>query len=104
MASYLQGQGYRIVPINPNYPEVLGEISYPSLRQAPDQPKIDLVNIFRRSEAVLSIVAEAIEIGARGIWMQEGVVHPIASEMARQAGLWVVMDRCIMIEHMRNVS
>ena len=104
VASYLQGHGYRIVPINPNYPEVLGEICYSSLRQAPDPPKIDLVNIFRRSEAVLSIVAEAIEIGARGIWMQEGVVHSIASEMARQAGLWVVMDRCIMIEHIRNVS
>ena len=104
VASYLQKHGYRIVPVNPNYAEVLGEICYPSLRQIPDEHKIDLVNIFRRSDAVPPIVEEAIHIGAKGIWMQEGVVHSAAAERARQAGLWVVMDRCLMVGHRNHVS
>jgi predicted CoA-binding protein len=104
VASYLEQHGYRIVPVNPKYTEVLGEICYPSLRQIPDGHKIDLVNIFRRSDAVPPIVEEAIRIGAKGIWMQEGVVHSAAAERARQAGLWVVMDRCLMVEHRKHVS
>ena len=104
VASYLQEHGYRIVPVNPNYAQVLGETCYPSLRQIPDEHKIDLVNIFRRSDAVPTIVEEAIHIGAKGIWMQEGVVHSAAAERARQAGLWVVMDRCLMVDHRNHVS
>ena len=99
VASYLQDQGYRIVPVNPNCLEVLGETAFPSLLQVPKEVTIDLVNIFRRPETVLPIVAEAIQVGARGIWMQEGVSHPAAAQMAEEAGLWVVMDRCLMIEH-----
>ncbi|MCI0418685.1 MAG: CoA-binding protein [Acidobacteria bacterium] len=104
VALYLQEQGYRIVPVNPNCQEVLGETCFPSLLQVSDKLKIDLVNIFRRSDAVLSIVNEAIQIGAKGIWMQEGVVDPVAAQKAEKAGLWVVMDRCLMIEHSRYVS
>jgi len=99
VASYLQDQGYRIVPVNPNCREVLGENAFSSLLQVPKEVTIDLVNIFRRPEAVLPIVAEAIQVGARGIWMQEGVIHVEAAQMAEEAGLWVVMDRCLMIEH-----
>jgi len=104
VASYLQDQGYRIVPVNPNCPEVLGETAFPSLLQVPKEIRIDLVNIFRRPEAVLAIVEETIQVGATGIWMQEGVVHPMAAQVAEKAGLWVVMDRCLMIEHSYYVS
>jgi len=104
VASYMQEQGYHIVPINPNCPEVLGEPSFPSLLQVPKEVTIDLVNIFRRPDAVFPIVEEAIQVGAPGIWMQEGVVHPAAAEVARKAGLWVVMDRCLMVEHSYYVS
>ena len=104
VASYLQDQGYRIVPVNPNCREVLRETAFPSLLQVPKEITIDLVNIFRRPEAVLPIVEEAIQIGARGIWMQEGVIHSMAAQMAERAGLWVVMDRCLMIDHRYYVS
>lgn len=104
VASYLQEQGYRIVPVNPNCREVLGEIAFPSLLQIPKEIRIDLVNIFRRPDAVLPVVEEAIQIGARGVWMQEGVIHPLAMQVAEKAGLWVVMDRCLMIEHSHYVS
>jgi len=104
VASYLQKQGYRIVPVNPNETRVLGETCYSALLEIPDTIRIDLVNVFRRSEAVPAVVKQAIQIGAKGIWMQEGVVHPVAAEQARRAGLWVVMDRCLMIEHRRHVS
>ena len=104
VASYLQEHGYRIVPVNPNCQEVLGEISFPSLLQIPKEIKIELVNVFRRPGAVLPVVEEAIQIGARGIWMQEGVVHPEAARLAERAGLWVVMDRCLMVEHRYYVS
>ena len=99
VASYLQDQGYRIVPVNPNCREVLGETCFPSLLQVPKEVTIDLVNIFRRPDAVFPIVVEAIQVGARAIWMQEGVIHTEAAQMAEEAGLWVVMDRCLMIEH-----
>jgi predicted CoA-binding protein len=104
VASYLQAKGYRIVPVNPNCREVLGETAFPSLLQVPKGITIELVNIFRRPDAVLSIVEEAIQIGARGVWMQEGVIDPLAAQMAQKAGLWVVMDQCLMIEHNYYVS
>jgi len=104
VASYLQAQGYRIVPVNPNCREVLEETAFPSLLQVPKGIRIDLVNIFRRPDVVLPVVEEAIQVGARGIWMQEGVIHSEAAQMAEKAGLWVVMDRCLMIEHNHYVS
>ena len=100
VAEYMQAAGYRIIPVNPNETNVLGEKSYPRLEDVPE--KVELVNIFRRPEFVPEIVESAIRIGARAVWMQEGVVHPAAAERARQAGLAVVMDRCILKEHVRR--
>ena len=99
VAKYLQSQGYRVIPVNPNADEILGERSYPDLTSVPDP--IDVVDVFRRSEAVPEIVEEAIQVGARTVWMQEGVIHEEAAGRAREAGLQVVMDRCMMIEHRR---
>jgi predicted CoA-binding protein len=99
VAKYLQGQGYRIIPVNPNAEEVLGERSYPDLASVPEP--IDIVDVFRRSEAVPEIVEEAIKVGARTVWMQQGVIHEEAAARAREAGLQVVMDRCMMVEHRR---
>lgn len=99
VAEYMQQAGYRIVPVNPAETEVLGEKSWPSLRAVPE--KIDIVDIFRRPEFVPEIVSEAIAAGARAVWMQEGVVHEEAAETARKAGLFVVMDRCILKDHAR---
>ena len=99
VASYLKRQGYRIIPVNPNAPEVLGEKSYPDLRSVPEV--IDVVDVFRRPEHVPAVVEEAIAVGAKAVWMQEGVIHPEAAERARQAGLRVVMDRCMLKEHQR---
>lgn len=99
VASYLQDQGYRVIPVNPGAGEVLGEKGYPSLTSIPDP--IDIVDIFRRSEFVPDIVDEAIMIGARAVWMQLGIVNEVAAEKARRAGLVVVMDRCLHIEHAR---
>jgi hypothetical protein len=93
----MQSAGYRIIPVNPNETEVLGEKAYSSLEDVPD--RIDIVDIFRRSEAVPEVVDAAIRIGARGVWMQEGVVHEDAADKARAAGLEVVMDHCILKEH-----
>jgi len=99
VAEYLQRAGYRIVPVNPYETEVLGERSYSDL-DAVEGP-IDIVDIFRRSEFVPEIVEAAIRKGARMIWMQEGVVHEEAARRAREAGLAVVMDRCILKDHRR---
>jgi predicted CoA-binding protein len=99
VSEYMQRAGYRIIPVNPNEESVLGEKAYPSLETIPE--RVDIVNIFRRSEFVPEIVEQAIRIGAQAIWMQEGVVHEEAAERARQAGLTVVMDRCILKEHRR---
>ena len=99
VAKYLQSQGYRIIPVNPNAEEVLGERSYPDLASVPEP--IDIVDVFRRSEAVPGIVEEAIKVGARTVWMQQGVIHEQAAARAREAGLQVVMDRCTMVEHRR---
>ena len=99
VAAYMQSQGYRVIPVNPNETTVLGERAYPSLTAVPGT--IDLVNIFRKSEDVLPIVDEAIARGAKAIWMQEGVIHKEAGEKAEKAGLKVVMDRCMKKEHQR---
>lgn len=100
VAAYLQKAGYRIIPVNPNEEEVLGEKSYARLENVP--VKVDIVDIFRRPEAVPPLVESAIAIGARAVWMQEGVVHEEAARRARQAGLEVVMDRCLLKEHAKR--
>lgn len=97
VARYLQAHGYTITPVNPNEKEVLGERAYASLRDLPEPPEV--VDIFRRSEEVGAIVDEAIEIGAKAIWMQLGVIDLDAAKRAREAGLTVVVDRCLEIEH-----
>ncbi len=97
VSEYMQSAGFRIVPVNPQESEVLGEKAYPDLDSAPGP--IDIVDIFRRSEYVPEVVEAAIRVGAKAVWMQEGVVHEDAAERARAAGLMVVMDRCILKEH-----
>ena len=97
VAQYLQSSGYRIIPVNPNEEKVLGETSFDSLEEIP--VKVDAVCIFRRSEFVPPLVDSAVAIGARGVWMQEGVIHEGAAETARAAGLAVVMDRCMLKDH-----
>jgi predicted CoA-binding protein len=99
VAEYMQSSGYRIIPVNPFETEVLGEKAYAELDRVPGT--VDIVDIFRRSDFVPEIVEAAIRIGARAIWMQEGVVHEEAAAKARAAGLEVVMDRCILKEHRR---
>jgi len=99
VSSYMQSQGYRIIPVNPNVTESLGEKAYASLLDVPE--KIDIVNIFRRPQAVPEVVDQAIQLKVPAIWMQEGVVNEAAAEKARAAGIFVVMDRCILKEHMR---
>lgn len=97
VSAYMQRAGYRIIPVNPNETEVLGEKSYARLEEVPE--KIDIVDIFRRSEVVPEIVESAIRIGAKAVWMQEDVINEAAAERGRAAGLDVVMDRCILKEH-----
>ncbi|KCZ71212.1 putative CoA-binding protein [Candidatus Methanoperedens nitroreducens] len=99
IASFLEAHGYNIIPVNPNLKEWRGKKCYPDLLSIPE--KVDIVNIFRRSEAVPPIVDEAIAIKARAVWMQEGIVNEEAAEKARRAGLEVVMDKCIKIEYNR---
>jgi len=99
VSRFLQSAGYRVIPVNPNEAEVLGEKCYARLEDIPE--KVDIVDVFRRPEFVPEIVDAAIRIGARAVWMQEGVVHEEAAERARRAGLMVVMDRCILKEHRR---
>jgi predicted CoA-binding protein len=99
VAEYMQRNGYRIIPVNPLVPVVLGEKCYPDLDSIPE--RVDIVDIFRRPEFVPDIVESAIRIGARAIWMQEGVVHEEAAARAEAAGLTVVMDRCILKDHRR---
>jgi predicted CoA-binding protein len=99
VSEYMQSAGYKIIPVNPQESEVLGEKCYPSLDDVPEA--VDIVDIFRRSEFVPEIVEAAIRKGVKAVWMQEGVIHEDAAERARQAGLTVVMDRCILKEHGR---
>lgn len=102
VTAYMQSHGYRIIPVNPAIEECLGEKAYASLLDIPEEDvpeKIDIVNIFRRPEFVEEIVDQAIQLKVPAIWMQEGVIHEQAAEKARQAGIFVVMDRCILQEH-----
>ncbi|HXN46838.1 MAG TPA: CoA-binding protein [Bryobacteraceae bacterium] len=99
VSEYMQGAGYRIIPVNPQESEVLGEKAYPDLDSVP--VPVDIVDVFRRSEFVPEVVEAAIRIRAKAVWMQEEVVHEEAAERARAAGLTVVMDRCILKEHRR---
>lgn len=104
VARYLQEQGYRIIPVNPGVARVLGEKSYPSLKDIPPEISVDVVDIFRQPEAVPAVVEEAIERGVKVIWMQEGISHPEAAARAREAGIEVIMDRCLKKEHRRFKS
>jgi len=99
VAKYLQEHGYRVIPVNPAYTEVLGEKCYATLADVPE--KIDMVDCFRKSAEIPALAEEAIAVGAKCLWMQLGVINPEAAERARQAGLDVVMDRCVKIEHGR---
>ena len=100
VAEYMQSAGYRIIPVNPGETEVLGEKCYARLEDIPE--RVDIVNVFRRSEFVPEIVESAIRIGARAIWLQERVIHHEAAERARRAGLFVRMDSCILKEHIKR--
>lgn len=100
VAKYMQQKGYRIIPVNPNETEVLGEKAYASLADVPE--KFDLVDIFRRSEEAGHHVDEAIRLGAKAVWMQDGVIDEAAAERAQDAGLLVVMDDCILRQHVRR--
>jgi predicted CoA-binding protein len=102
VSAYMQTHGYRIIPVNPNIEESLGEKAYPTLRDVP-QP-IDIVNIFRRSEFVEEVVDQAIELKVPMIWMQETVIHEKAAAKARRAGILVVMDSCILKEHRARLA
>ena len=100
VAGYIQRAGYRIIPVNPNETEVLGERSYASLKDVPEE--IDLVDVFRRSEEAGAVVDDAIAVGAKAVWLQEGVIDDDAAQRALNAGLLVVMDRCWLKEHVRR--
>jgi len=97
VSEYMQSAGYKIIPVNPRETEVLGEQAYARLEEVPGP--IDIVNVFRRPEFVPEIVDSAIRVGAKAVWLQEGVVHDEAAGRARRAGLFVVQDRCILKEH-----
>jgi predicted CoA-binding protein len=101
VTEYMQGEGYRVIPVNPNEREVLGEKSYAWLEEVPE--KIEIVNIFRRAEEVAPVVESAIRIGAKVVWMQQGIEHEVAAEKAREAGLTVVEDACILVEHRKRL-
>ena len=98
-AKYMQEHGYRIIPVNPKYPEILGEKCHPTLSDIPE--KVDIVDVFRRTADVLPIAREAVAIGAKVLWQQLGVVNQDADRYAREHGLDSVMDRCVKIEHAR---
>ncbi len=102
VAVYLRQSGYRIIPVNPRVSTVLDAPAYASLREVPD--RVDVVDVFRRPEFVPGIVDDAIAAGVPAIWLQLGVVHPEAAGRAEQAGLTVVMDRCMMVEHRRHLA
>ncbi len=99
VGSYLKRHGYRIIPVNPGEKKVLDEVCYPNLSAIPE--KVDVVDIFRRSEEVLPVIDEALKIGVKAVWMQEGVVNEEAAKKARDAGIKVVMDKCMLKEHSR---
>ena len=102
VASYLQQAGYRIIPINPGQNTILGEQCYPDLHAVPEP--VEVVDIFRRADQVLPVVRDAVAIGARVIWMQQGIVNEEAAELAVQAGLTVIMDRCMKVDHFQYAA
>jgi len=102
IVQYLKGQGYRIIPVNPTATEILGEKAYPDLESVPE--KIDVVQVFRKPEDVPPVVDSAIKAGAKVVWMQEGIVNEEAAAKARAAGLQVVMDACMRVEHRRLIG
>lgn len=97
VSQYMQSQGYKIIPVNPGIAETLGEKAYPSLLDVPE--KIDIVDVFRRVDAVPEIVEQAIRLKVPALWLQEDVIHEEAAQKARDAGIFVVMDKCILKEH-----
>jgi predicted CoA-binding protein len=99
---YLKEQGYRIIPVNPTADEILGEKAYPDLESVPE--KIDVVQVFRKPQDVPAVVDSAIKVGAKVVWMQEGIVHEEAAQKAREAGLQVVMDTCMRVTHRRLIG
>jgi predicted CoA-binding protein len=99
---YLQRHGYRIIPVNPRESEILGEKSYPSLTDIPFP--VDVVDVFRAPDAVPAIAQEAVQIGARALWLQFGVISPEGASIAERGGLAVVMDRCMKVEHARHIG
>ena len=101
VSAYMQHQGYRIIPVNPGIDEALGEKAYSSLRDIPKDVKIDIVDVFRRPDAVPQVVDDVIDLKLPAIWLQETVVHEQAAEKARKAGVFVMMDSCILKEHRR---
>ncbi len=102
VAKYMKENDYRIVPVNPGQKDILGEKCYPNLKAIPFP--VDIVTVFRKPNAVSPIVDDAVEIGAKVVWMQLGIVHNEAAEKAREAGLEVVMDKCIKVEHVRMIK
>ena len=99
VAAYLQGAGYRVIPVNPVAEEILGEKVYPDLASIPDEIEIDIVDVFRRPEHIPAVVDAVLERGAGALWLQLGCAHPESEDRARNAGLEVLSDRCIKIEH-----
>lgn len=106
VAEYMQRQGWRIIPVNPaaGVAEILGEKVYPSLADAAKAEKIDLVDVFRKSEDVPPVAYEAVAIGAKGLWLQLGIEHAASAEKARAAGLRVVQNKCLLVEHRRQLG
>ena len=102
VARYLLDAGYKVYPVNPGQTEILGEICYPDLLSLPDP--VDMVDIFRRSEDVLPVVEQAVEIGTQAVWMQQGILNNSAAELAKSNGIFVVMDRCIKVDHSNLLS
>ena len=97
VARYMQQAGYRIIPVNPQCSEILGEICYPNLESIPE--KVDMVNVFRKPEDCLNIAKDAVKIGAKSLWLQLGIINQEAADYAKNHGLIVVMDRCIKVDH-----
>lgn len=104
VAEYLRQHGYQIIPVNPSKEEIMGKKSYSSLKDIPNEITVDVVDVFRRPEAVPEITQQAIERGVPVLWLQEGVIHEAAAKQAGKAGMEVIMDKCMLKEHRKDVS
>ncbi len=102
VGNYLKGKGFKVIPVNPAEKEIIGETSYPDLNSIPE--RVDVVDIFRRPDDVPPIVEDAIKIGAKVVWMQEGIINEAAAARAKEAGLKVVMDHCMLKEYMKMIG